>query len=155
MPCAIKGLATQDNFLCAQLLWTDNEYCANLQTSISSITPVQVLMYMHKLCVKSHSHELLDCLGREFLNWENFSKAIAKDRPFGKICTVRRVFLTKGKFDEFDKFLVTSIFNSSNSYWTSITLLESKHSSKLNSSMLENCEFIKFSFHQKYPAYGT
>ena len=36
-----------------------------------------------------------------------------------------------------------------------MTLLESKHSSKLNLSMLEKCEFVKFSFRQKYPAYGT
>ena len=49
--------------------------------------------------------------------------------------TVRRVFW------KFDEFLVTSIFNSSNSYWTSITLLESKHSSKLNSSMLDSSNF--------------
>ena len=35
-----------------------------------------------------------------------------------------------------------------------MTLLESKDSSKLNSSMLDDCEFVKFSFRQKYKAYG-
>ena len=48
------------------------EYCASLQSSISSIPGVQVLVYTRKFCVKSHSCELSDCLGREFLNWENF-----------------------------------------------------------------------------------
>ena len=63
----IKGLATRDYFLCAQLLQTDREYCASLQTSISSITGIQILMYMHKLCVKSHLCECFECLDCEFL----------------------------------------------------------------------------------------
>ena len=39
----------------------DSEYCASLQTSISSITGIQILMYMcirvAKLCVKCYSCE--------------------------------------------------------------------------------------------------
>ena len=36
---------------------TDHEYCAGLQTSILSITRVQMLMYTCKLCVKCVAHE--------------------------------------------------------------------------------------------------
>ena len=52
---ATQGLATQaDYFLCAQLLQMDHEYSASLQTTISSITRVQTVMYTRKHCVKSH-----------------------------------------------------------------------------------------------------
>ena len=66
--------ATWDFIVCAQLLQTDREYCASLQTSISSITGIQMLMYIRKLCViqKCNSLEFFDCLDREFLNQENF-----------------------------------------------------------------------------------
>ena len=59
MPFMIKGLATPDYILCVQLLQTDREYCASLQTSISSITEIYRLMHMRKLCVKCHSCEFL------------------------------------------------------------------------------------------------
>ena len=81
MPCVIKGLATQDYFLSPQLLQTDHEYYASLQTSISSITGIQSCTYTCKLCVKSHLLELFDCLGHEFL-----ISAKAKDLPFEKMC---------------------------------------------------------------------
>ena len=35
-------------------------------------TGIQTLMYTHKLCVKSHSHEFFNCLDHEFPNQENF-----------------------------------------------------------------------------------
>ena len=44
-----RGLAAQGYTPCAQLLQTDHEYCASLQTSISSITSVQTLMYTQTL----------------------------------------------------------------------------------------------------------
>ena len=69
--------------------------------------------------------------------------------------TVQQEILMKENFDKFDEFLVTSIFNSSNTSWTNITLLESKHLSKFNLSMLENCEFVKFFFHQNFLSYGN
>ena len=47
----------------AQLLQTDREYCASLQTRISSITGVQTLMYTCKPCVKFHSRDFFDYLG--------------------------------------------------------------------------------------------
>ena len=67
-----KNLATRDHILCAQLLQTDYEYFAYLQTSILSITKVQMLMYISKLCVIHCSCEFFDCMDREFLNWVNF-----------------------------------------------------------------------------------
>ena len=67
----IKGLTTQDGIVYAQLLQTVHEYFASLQTSISSINGVQMLMYMYtrRSCVKCGSHEFFDCLDSEFLNW--------------------------------------------------------------------------------------
>ena len=59
----MKCLATQDYILFAQLLQKDHEYCASLQTRITTIIRVQMLMYTYKRCaqlrVKCHSHELL------------------------------------------------------------------------------------------------
>ena len=64
-----KNLATQDYILCAQLLQTDHEYLAYIQTSILSITKVQMPMYISKLCMIYCSCEFFDCMDREFLNW--------------------------------------------------------------------------------------
>ena len=77
MPCMVKDLATLDYILCTQLQQMDREYCTGLQTNISSITGVQMLMYMHKLCVKCCLSEFFDCLDCEFLNQE--SSVEAKD----------------------------------------------------------------------------
>ena len=54
IPYAMKGLATRDCFICMQLLQTDREYCGSLETSTSSISRLQMLIYMHKICVKYH-----------------------------------------------------------------------------------------------------
>ena len=67
----IKGFPHETIIVCVQLLQTDYGYYAGLKTSISSITRVHTLMYTHKLCMKHHSCELLDCLDCENLNREN------------------------------------------------------------------------------------
>ena len=66
-----KGFSHKTIIVCAQLLQTVYGYYPGLKTSISSITRVHTLMYMHKLCMKHHSCELLDCFDREILNREN------------------------------------------------------------------------------------
>ena len=48
--------------------WIMNTVPVYKLCGISSIIGVQTFMYTHKLCVKRHSHEFLDCLDREFLN---------------------------------------------------------------------------------------
>ena len=55
-----KGFGHANYILCAQLLQTDCEYCASLQTSILYITSIQTFMYTHKRCVKCHSSECFE-----------------------------------------------------------------------------------------------
>ena len=68
----IKGLATWNYFLWAQLPQMDREYCATLQTSILSITSVQTLMYTHKLCVKFSLKQAFWLLGLGISKSGNF-----------------------------------------------------------------------------------
>ena len=72
-----------------------------------------------------------------------------------KLYTVRQEILTKENFNEFIDEFWQRLYLIRQTFTEQVQLLlKSKHSSTFNSSMLENCEFVKFSFRQNFLSYG-